>query len=239
MNTKLNIKLILFTLVFVIAATACGFFSPVQSPSSLPENTPQDGSVPDPITPADAAPTSVSIVADPDTTIHNVLTATLKSPPYRTTITITSTGSVSEMDAEVILPDRFHITSKRKDKTSEMIIVDGKTYTKTDGTWTESTQDMSDLTDSFASAVGKNTTISDVKFVKADAVDGIPALVYSFNSLYKSGDMEVNTATMMWIDPLNGLPIKMVEDSVYNGAKSHIEQSIVYDPSITIEAPKP
>jgi len=51
--------------------------------------------------------------------------------------------------------------------------------------------------------------------------------------------MEVSTATMMWVDPLNGLPVKMVEDSLYSGTKSHIEQSIVYDPGISIEAPKP
>ena len=226
MNTKLKIKLTLCVLAF--AVLACGLSSPVQSPSSPVGKAP-----------AEAAPTSVSIVTDPETTIHNILTATLSSPPYRTTTTITSANSVSEMDAEVILPDRFHITSKRNDKTSEMIITGGKTYTKANGAWTESTQDMSSLTSSFASAVNKDTTISDVKFVKPDVVDGIPALVYSFNSVYKTADMEVTTATMMWVDPLNGLPIKMVEDSIYNGQKSHIEQSIVYDPTITIEAPKP
>ena len=235
----MNIKLILCVLVLAIAAIACGLPSPVQSPASSPVKAPQNDSAPAQTAPAEAAPTSVSIVIDPDTTIHNVLTASLNAPAYRTTITITSPNSVSEMNAEVILPDRFHITSKRNDKTSEMIIAGGKTYTKTNGTWTESTQDMSNLTASFASALGKDTTISDVKFVKADVVDGIPALEYSFNSLYKTADMELNTATLMWVDPLNGLPIKMVEDSVYSGTKSHIEQSIVYDPSITIEAPKP
>ena len=239
MKPNLNIRLTLFVFSLAIAALACGFPAPAQSPSALPENTPQAGSMPAPATPAEAAPTSVSIVVDADTTVHNVFEATLKSPPYRTTVTITSGDSVSEMSAEVILPDRFHITSKRKDKTSEMIIADGKTYTKTNGVWAESTQDMSGITASFASALGKDTTISDAKFVKADIVDGIPALVYSFNTLYKSGDMEVSTATMMWVDPLNGLPVKMVEDSLYSGTKSHIEQSIVYDPGISIEAPKP
>ena len=237
MNSKLKIKLTLGMLSLAAAAIACGLPSPVQSPVSSPDNAPQNGSVPAKTSPAEAAPTSVSMVLDPDTTIHNVLLATLKAPAYRTTITITSTNSVSEMSADVILPDRFHITSKRNDKTSEMIIADGKTYTKTNGAWAESTQDMSNLTASFASAVGKDTTISDGKFVKPDVVDGIPALVYSFNSLYKTTDMEVNTATMMWVDPLNGLPIKMVEDRVYSGTKSHIEQSIIYDPSITIVAP--
>jgi hypothetical protein len=239
MNAKLNISLILCILSLAIATLACGFSSPVQNPSSAPEKVPQNDSISTQVIPAVAAPTSVSIVVDPEVTIHNVIAATLTAPAYRTTITITSTNSLIETKAEVILPDRFHITSTRKNKTTEMIIANGKAYTKTNGAWTESTQDMSSLTASFASAVGKDTTISDVKFVKPDVVDGIPALVYSFNSLYKSGDMEVNTATMMWVDPLNGLPIKMVEDSVYSGTKSHIEQSIVYDPSITIEAPKP
>jgi hypothetical protein len=238
MNTKLNIKLALFLFVLVAAGSACGFFSPVQSPS-LPEIAPQNGSVPATIAPVEAAPTSAAIVTDPETTIHNVFAASLKAPAYHTSITITSANSLSEMTADVILPDRFHITSKRNNKTSEMIIADGKTYTKTNGAWTESTQDMSSLTDSFASVIGKDTTFSDVKFVKPDVVDGIPALVYSFNSLYKSGDLELTSAIMMWVDPVNGLPIKMVEDSVYSGTKSHVEQSIVYDPGITIEAPKP
>jgi len=230
MNTILNIKLTIGTLVLGFAIVACGLFSPVQSPSA---------SAPAQNAPAAGAPTSVSIVIDPETTVRNVLAATLNAPPYRTTITITSAKSVSEMNAEVILPDRFHITSKRNDRTSEMIIADGKTYTMTNGVWTASTQDMSGLTSSFVSAISKDTTISDAKLVKPDVVDGIPALVYTFNSVYKSADMEVTTATMMWVDSLNGLPIKMVEDSVYNGTKSHIEQSIVYDPSITIENPIP
>ncbi len=226
-----------YLLGLAFLAAACSAPSPA-SPSSVTENAPQNGSAPAQVATAVAAPTSISVVTDPEKTIQNVLAASLKAPAYRTNIIITSADSVSEMNAEVILPDRFHITSKRKDKTSEMIVADGKTYTKTNATWVESTQDMSGLTSGFASAIGEDTTISDVKFVKPDVVNGKPALVYSFNSLYKSGDIQVDTATMMWVDPLNGLPIKMVEDSVFSGSKSHIERTIEYDPSISIEAPK-
>jgi hypothetical protein len=238
MKIKLNIHLALVTLSLASAALGCGVFSAAQNPASNPGNIPQTGSLPAQTAPAAAAPNSSSVVADPDTTVHNVLTASLTAPAYHTTVTITSTNSVTEMVDDVILPDRFHITSTRNGKTSEMIIVAGKTYVKTNGAWVASTADMSALTTSFTGVL-KDTTISDAKFVKPDVVDGKPALVYSYTSLYKSADMEVTTTTMMWVDPVAGLPVKMVEDSVVSGIKSHIEQTVAYDPTITIEAPTP
>jgi hypothetical protein len=141
------------------------------------------------------------------------------------------------MNADVILPDRFDITTERNGKTAEMLIVGDKSYTKVKDQWVDAPFDIGSMTASFAKGLIKDTKISNVKFVKSDKVNGQPANVYTFDSVYAAEGLTVESATTVWIDTTTGLPVKFEIESTAAGVQSHTEQLIQYDPNIKIEAP--
>jgi hypothetical protein len=185
------------------------------------------------------APTSAILISDPATAIHNVLQAAVQAPAYHASLSVNSNGSTTRIEGDVILPDKFHITTTHDAKTSEFIVVGGRSYNKVNGSWAASSFDLADLAASFTGVLSQDTSITEAKFVQMDSVAGKPALVYSFNAQYKTGDLVINSATTMWVDSLSGLPVKLVVDSQASGIKSHTEEAITYDPDITIEAPGP
>lgn len=225
MKVNFRTPLFLTVLVLLSAVVACGTQAPPQA-----SNENQD-------TPSPAPATSAAISSDPQTTVTNVLGDFAKAPPYHVTMTVTTDTSTLNMNADVILPDRFHITSEHQGNTTEMLIVGDKSYNKVNGQWVESPFDIADLTSSFTSAIGKDTTISNVQFVKTDTVNGVSANEYTFDSHYDSQGLIVDASTTMWVGTSNGLPLKLEVDSTANDIKSHTEETIEYDPSITIEAP--
>lgn len=179
------------------------------------------------------------VAVDPHTAITKTFNDFAKAPPYHVTMTITTNGSTLQEHADVILPDHFHITTERNGQTTEMLIVGDKTYNKVNGRWVESPFDTAGLTSGFTDALGKDTTVSNVKFVKSDMVNGQSTRVYTYDSHYDAEGFTVDSATTMWVSTANGLPIKLEIDSHANDIQSHIEQSIEYDSGIKIEVPNP
>jgi hypothetical protein len=230
MKTISRTPILLAVLVLFLAVIACGT-------QTAPQVSNNNGSQNTQNTQRSAPVTSAAISGDPQTTVTNILSDFTKAPPYHVTMTVTTDTSTLNMSADVILPDRFHITTERQGTTSEMLIVGDKSYNKVNGQWVASSLDIGSLTASFADGLSKDTTISNVKFVKSDTINGQPTSVYTFDSHYAVEGLTIDSSTTMWIDTSNGLPVKMQIDSNAAGIQSHTEQSIEYDPSIIIEAP--
>lgn len=225
MKTIFHKPILLALMALCLSAVACG--TQATPPASTGNQNPQQS----------APATSAAISGDPQTTVTNVLGDFTKAPPYHVTMTVTTSNSTLKMNADVILPDRYHITTDHSGKTSEMLIVGNKSYNKVNGQWVDSPFDIADLTASFTSAIGKDTTISNVQLMKTDTVNGKSANVYTFDSHYATQGLTIDASTTMWVGTDNGLPLKLEVDSTAAGIQSHTEEIIEYDPSITIEAP--
>ena len=226
MKTSSGISVMIYAVILLLGMTGCG------SQTALPTISTGGGQNTS-TTPA----TAVVIAADPETTITNMMNAFSTAPSYHTTTTITANDRTTTMNADVILPDRFDITTERNGKTAEMLIVGAKSYTKVKDQWVDSPFDIGSMTASFANGLIKDTKISNVKFVKSDNVNGQPANVYTFDSLYAAEGLTVESATTVWIDTITVLPVKFEIESTAAGVRSHTEQLIQYDPNIKIEAP--
>ena len=225
MKTNSRISIIISAVLLLLGSTACG----TQSASPVSTTTIQDT----PIPPA----TAVVMAVDPATTVTDMMNSFSTAPSYHSTTTITANNSTTTMNADVILPDHFDITTERNGKTVEMLIVGDKSYTKVKDQWLASPFDIGSMTASYTSGLVKDTKISNVQFVKSDTLNGQPANVYTFDSTYTTESLTVASATTVWIDTSNGLPVKFEIDSTVSGIQSHTEQLIQYDPNIKIEAP--
>jgi hypothetical protein len=166
----------------------------------------------------------------------------LKSGPYRSKTTITSNNVATKVTGEIAPPDKMHVISDLGGKAMEQIFIGDKAWMKTGGVWTASPiaggQIFAQLTDSFISDFAG--TISDVKLVGPEALDGAPTMVFTFNSdLNKSTTMKMDskTSNKVWIRVSDGLVVKQEIDGVAMGVSSHTVQTVEYDPSIKIEPP--
>lgn len=225
MKTSPRISLIIYAAI-LLGVTACG------TQTALPSSTGVVGQD------TQRAPaTAIVIAADPETTITNMMKAFSTAPSYHTTTTITAGGRTTTMNADVILPDRFDITTERNGNTIEMLIVGDKSYTKLKDQWVASPFDIGSMTASFADGLLKDTKISNVQFVRSDNFNGQPTNVYTFDSLYAAQGLTVESATTVWINTTTTLPVKFEIESTAAGVQSHTEQLIQYDPNIKIESP--
>jgi len=238
-----NRKLLVIGCIVVAAlVTACGAqnTAPSTAPNSaaLPTQSPESSSAP-----TQAKPTATVAPAlplgDPREAVIKAVRAQLKAGPYRVKSTTTTDKGTSERTAEVILPDRFHITTRSGQTQQEFIIIATKTYRKVGDRWTEIPIDMGSLVGEFVSGLSEEAEkgISDVKLVGPDVVNGTPTLVYTYNVKVKLNDTELNSAVKMWVSVANGLPLKQEVDGEFAGVKSKTVQVIEYDSSIKIEAP--
>ncbi len=191
---------------------------------------------------ATPAPAAVELPTDPQAALIAAMRAQVNSGPYRNQTTIISDDSTVELNAEIIPPDRMHMTNNFGGQSQEQILIGNKGWMKQGDTWVESPMSGTNLV---AQASGEMVdemikTISDVTLIGPETVDGVDALVYSYTSdMNKSDTMKMDSISTVkvWIATANGLIIKQEIDSAAMGVKSKTVQVITYDPNITIEPP--
>jgi hypothetical protein len=194
-----------------------------------------------PLAPSPTAGSSAStgggaLSGDPQQAVVNALKKVMNAGPYHVhSVTTTADGNTTEMDGDVILPDRYHMTTS----SGEYIVIGSKTYMNLNGTWSLFPVDLgsivSGLTSSFTSDVLNNVT--NASYVGPDVAGGKPAQVYQFTESIQISDQAVTSNVKMWVGVANGLPVKMQVEGEFAGVKSTTVQDITYDSSIKIEAP--
>jgi len=206
-------RIILTGLVMALALAACGI-----SPGATPT-------------------TGGSSSTDARAALLRAINASLTAGPYRVVAAITTGASSIAMHGEVILPDRFHVfSSVSGGPEREYIIMGSTTYAKVGSRWSAVQLDLSALLDNFVNRVDPST-ISNVRLVGREDVNGAPALAYTYVYTNNISGTEITNNDKMWVDAARGLPVKTVVDGSLNDSVYHSEQSIEYDSSITIETP--
>jgi hypothetical protein len=212
--------------------------APVASPSAA---KPVQAASPEAAKPAAPAPAS----ADPRDALSKVFTSWGNTKSFRVKMTTTGAATgMSEMNYEVVLPDRLHM----KSELAEAIMADGSFYIKLPtGGWQKIPQAPDfDLANprKLAEDMGAST---DVKLIGPDVLDGQPMLVYEYTTTFSGDGLSAvkpgakpagkpeSYPSKLWVAVSDGLPRKLEGEAM--GAKT---TAIYYDYNapITITAPQ-
>lgn len=141
------------------------------------------------------------------------------------------------MQVDYAAPDRFHIIYLAGvGAGTEMIMIGNQTYMKAGDKWQKfpaaANSSIPTLRDSFTDEGLR--TLSDVKFEGDDAVDGEPALVYSYKNVTPKGNYPFTSK--IWVAKETGLPMKINVEYTNGPLK---EMNVVYDTEspVSIEPP--
>lgn len=163
--------------------------------------------------------------------------AELQAPAKRSTLKFKFADRVDEYRIERLLPSRARVTIKTSLHTEEIFVVDGFTYSRTPAGWEKRPVGPA-LPPGIPSIVGLlKSRLLDVK-ESATRMEGTEERrVFSGSITWPqlagvhSGrlDIEITKST--------GLPAKLTFDGQCGDTRCSFEETIEYDPSITIEAP--
>ncbi len=141
------------------------------------------------------------------------------------------TTGTQEMTLELVMPNKFHMTSKdAAGKELEMYLIGTTFYMKVGTKW-QKVAIPAGMNFDFANPTKVAATMGaqkDVKFVGAEVLDGVPTLIYQYTSTTKA-------VTKVWIGALDSLPRKS-ESEPKAGQKTTVT-FYDYNASITITAP--
>jgi len=177
-------------------------------------------------------------VGDPKAVVIKAIKAQLTAGPSRTLTLVETSDSKTQLTSEMVLPDRLHIVMESDGKrVSETIIISDTMWTRTgDGAWNSSPGGAAMLSMMGEKEIDATTnSITDVKLVGPELLNGTPTWVYTFTS--DRADLGVTSQVKIWIGALTGLPLQQQVEGEVGGTKSKTTQTITYDPSIKIEAP--
>jgi hypothetical protein len=217
-NSESHKRRILFSsLVLALVAAAC---------APTPAPTPTPGPTTGGATPGDAR-----------AAVLQAIQAHLAAGPYRVVASTTAGDNTVAMHGEVILPDRFHLFSSVSGAPErEYIIIGPATYANMNGAWSPLPIDLSGMVANFIDRLDP-AAISDVRLVGPDAVDGTPAIAYTYTYTNTVDGALIANHEKIWVGVASGLPVKQTVDGEAGGTAYHSEQVIEYDSGITIEAP--
>lgn len=230
-------KLLIAGLVLVaLVASACSAApaTPTTAPTLVPTRPLPTATTAPTNTPTPAPTSTPTAVPTPANPVQGLLTAFkglggVKS--FRAKISTTGLpGGTQDSDLEMVLPDRFHMTTSKL----EMILIGKTMYIKTGTKWQKLTQNI-DLSAVDAKKLEAELGISkDVKLVGTDVIDGTPTFVYQYTTTIK-GPPARTTTSKVWVGMADNLPRKR-ETEPKAGQKTTTTY-YDYNANITINAP--
>jgi hypothetical protein len=237
-------------IILFILMTGCAVSNTGGNSNAPAQAQPEASLTPEP----PATPTAVPTPNEQEATtaIVTALLALYEQPNRMDVSTDLGGGDVRSNMIEFIPPDRKHIVDL--DGGLEYLIVGGVVYAKTSdsGEWEAAEIPASSfLGDAVVTAETIAATISNARLVRRDTLDGIPVIVYAYDSLTRSNDIDLHSQTELWVGEQDGLPYKMIVDgevlsaatdpqtgeSKLAAAQALTTTLIEFDPSISIEAP--
>ena len=196
------------------------------------------------------APMTASADARADVT--KAMRASLAAKTYRSRIvTSSSSGSNRIMTAEVVAPDRMHMTMEmdmpgRGTVKNETIVIGRETFVKAgDAPWQKNPMGMGDLLAQFRDpkAIDAIAEKAEVKYLGTDSLNGAPMLVYQYTMKDLLGPGK-DGVSKVWIGATDSLQHQVESESdvdpLNTGKMIHSKVTATfydYDADIKIEAP--
>jgi hypothetical protein len=246
---NLNTRILLITLLFVTMglATACQTQAVEPSEPAVAEST----------TLSEPAATPTSAVPSAKESRQAIVQAlmALYSKPNRMSVTTALDGGETHNNViEFLPPDRKHIISQEEGV--EYIVVGEQVfwYTESGGKWEETDIPAAAfMGDSEVTETSISEAVNDPEFLREDALDGRPMVIFSYLNKSGTGDLEQVAQVELWIGKEDGLPYKMIMDgdvisiatdpatgeSETTTVPSVTTTLITFDSSISIEVPVP
>jgi len=221
-----------------------GLFGCADTTASNPPVAQAEPTVSAPATaaPAASAATAVPTAApaltggDANVAVIAALMAQLQGGPYRVTTVVDSADGPAEISGEIVPPDQYHTISVIGGAPMEMIIIGPDMWSKVDQAWVRSATPEGILELNTPAVIAES--VSDATFVGLDTLNGVAVLVYTYTNTVGAGDQAMASANTLWVDAQSGLPLQVQGSTEFGGVEYMTTQTIVYDPSITIEAPQ-
>jgi hypothetical protein len=167
--------------------------------------------------------------------------------PHRTQSAVSTADQDVLVTIEYIPPDRYSISSEAN-YYRQIIISTDKVYGKSNDQWSVLPMSPDQLINPNSLKELENS-IQGIQFIGQETLDGKPTNVYQYKSDTTIGKNKVTQQSQLWIGVSDGLPYKIVIDGQIatmdartgniEGIKAKTTQTIVYDPTIKIEAPLP
>ncbi len=210
-----NSRILFPILIFAMVMAAC---SPTPAGTPTPRPTPSPS-------------------VDARTAVLQALQAHLTAGPYRVVASTTAGENTVAVHGEVILPDKFHLFSSVSGAPErEYIIIGSATYAKVNGAWSRLQLDLSGMLANFIDRLDP-AAISDVALVGPEDVNGTTTIAYTYTYTNTVNGALITNHEKIWVAVASGLPVKQTVDGEVSGTAYHAEQTLVYDSTITIEAP--
>ncbi len=177
---------------------------------------------------------STTAHADCTGEIQAMMQAHLKAGPYHVTMDTDMGGMSQKMEADVILPNSFHMKSPQM----EAVMLKQGTWMKMGGKWMAMPASASGMM-SQSIKTGMDTGMANLKNVQclgSQQFEGKNYTGYSFDSSAEAMGIKASSHITAYKSD-DGLPAVMIIDGEAMGKKSKMVQHITYDPSITIAPP--
>jgi hypothetical protein len=159
--------------------------------------------------------------ADPRADVTKAMRASLAAKSYRSRIvTSSSSGSNQTTTAEIVAPDRMHMTMEmdragRGSVKSERIIIGKEAYVRRgDAPWQKDPMAMGDLLSQFRDPklIDAIAEKAEVKYLGTDTLDGAPMLVYQYTIKDLLGPGK-DGVSKIWIGATDRLQHQLVSET--------------------------
>ncbi len=233
---------ILGLILVLLTVPSCGLLPGGAPPTPTSAPSPVPTLVPPTLAPTSTpVPTATPTPAPPTPTLASPLDVLTKAfrglsgvKTYRAKVVTTGLpkGATQESTFEVVLPDRFHLTSAGM----EVILIGKTAYVKLGTKWQKAALPKGiDMSIADPKALEASLGIStNIKLVGTDDLEGKPTFVYQYTTTIK-GPPAQTFASKMWVDAASGLPAKS-ESELKTGQKT-TTTFYDYNATITINPP--
>jgi len=184
---------------------------------------------------AAAAPSHAACMDD----LKAMMQAHLAAGPYHVTMDMTSDQGSHKIEADVILPNSFHMVMPPM----ETVMVKEGTWMKMNGAWMKmpaaaASQMSGNIANSIKAGMdGNMASIKNLQCLGAQPIEGQNLNAFSFDSSGEAMGIKASSHIMAYQDA-QGRPFIMIIDGEAMGHKSKTVQHITYDPNIKITPPK-
>jgi hypothetical protein len=227
-------------LLIALVATACNVSAP--APTSAPPTEARVAPTlplvptqpPSPtILPSPTVPRPTPTSANPLDALKSVFRGFAGVKSFRAKMTTTGgTTANQDMNLEVVMPDRFHMTSKE----FEAYLIASTFYMKVGNQWQKIAMPKT-LDLGFADANKLEAQLgatTETKLIGAEVLDGTPTTVYQYTTTIKT-PTPMTVTSKVWVAVVDGLPRKM--ESVPKTGVKTVVTYYDYNANIVIEPP--
>ena len=161
--------------------------------------------------------------SDPRGALAESLNSMLAAKSYRARVVSSSSQGATNVVAEFVAPDRFHLTTNLEvpgqgNTTHETIVVGKDTYVKMGNTpWRKFPANLGDMISKFRDPkmLAELSKGADVKFIGAETLDGSPTFIYQY-TFTSPENKDFKGSSKTWVGMSDNLPRKTETEGEMN-----------------------